>query len=338
MNLNIDFYQKYIKYKIKYSTLKNLIGGENKITSILVTHNGRLRCLFKQFGYDVNKKKFKNCAIIKFELDKTELKISLIYEGELDKEKKTENKTKEKDSYFDKSTFTPKTIKGDELNKILNDLKLKPTDLESDTYTFYIVRHGHGVHNEAKDTGLFEKVSKTLSGNLTDANLTDSGKEQAKKAGKELKSELGDKNVNFSFVSDLYRTQETLENLVSQFNNGSDILQKAIVLPCSHELDFVKDGSCDGKQKFTASENTMSCTVNKIGKFKCKNNYNWNYYYSFYGDKSKLGTRNDNNPARCHCSDTSMISMSIFIIKNPIQPNMLDKSTEIREWITHRKT
>ncbi len=82
----MTFRDKYLKYKIKYLNYLNLkykkslnylnlknnqIGSGNTFTSIIVTHNGKLRCLLNKLGfsdngdYNIRKKKIYELCDIK---------------------------------------------------------------------------------------------------------------------------------------------------------------------------------------------------------------------------------------------------------------------------------
>jgi hypothetical protein len=106
-----------------------------------------------------------------------------------------------------------------------------------------------------------------------------------------------------------------------------------LILPCSHELQFVADGKCDSKKNISqifSSENKMSCT--KLTKYNDKNsifsdcvrfntttsdnknviiNIDWSFYYNFYGtyrgNKIIFNTKNQ-------CYNTSMLGESIKYI------------------------
>ena len=45
---------KYLKYKTKYLNLKKQIGSGNTVTSLIVTHNGKIRCLLDKLGFSDN--------------------------------------------------------------------------------------------------------------------------------------------------------------------------------------------------------------------------------------------------------------------------------------------
>jgi hypothetical protein len=119
-----------------------------------------------------------------------------------------------------------------------------------------MVRHGDGEHLALKRKGVFAKIRKNISDRfkssdeqiLRDARLTEDGKKQAQRAGDELNCLLDNDSIDFIFFSDLERTRQTIAEMLSKIesNKISDNV-RTIVLPCSHEVGYKKDGSnCDG--------------------------------------------------------------------------------------------
>ena len=84
-----------------------------------------------------------------------------------------------------------------------------------------------------------------------------------------------------------------------------------IVLPCAHELNYKKDGKCDGKQFLTANENIMNCDSSRP---ECQKEggkeVNWDIYTRFYN-----GTRTKSNSEKQKCRNTDMIKQAIEYIK-----------------------
>ena len=84
-----------------------------------------------------------------------------------------------------------------------------------------------------------------------------------------------------------------------------------IVLPCAHELNYKKDGKCDGKQFLTANENIMNCDSSRP---ECQTEggkeVNWDIYTRFYN-----GTRTKSNSGKQKCRNTDMIKQAIEYIK-----------------------
>jgi broad specificity phosphatase PhoE len=280
----MTFKDKYLKYKIKYLKFKNQIGSGNIYTSIIVTHNGKLRCLLDKLGfsdngnYNIREKKFKNCVILKLQVTSNKMSIEMIDQGDLSKD----------DNYDTNLYFTS-------FNKTLNSGLSKAGD---NTFIFYLVRHGDGTHNRAKIRGSKKKI--------IDPSLTKIGEEQCIQVGRKLK-EL-EINFNFLFVSELVRTRQSLLKIIE----GGIMfkpLNKVIVLPCSRELVYDSD-SCDVNQA-TTQENEMLCNPLKSDKTNyCKKlgdlTIDWSYYLKFHGDQIIRRSAN--------CKDTEMISEAIKIV------------------------
>ena len=329
--MDTDFYQKYVKYKMKYNQLSKLFGGDPTntttpmITSILVTHNNRIRCLLDSLNINSGTNaKFKNCAILKLVITQDSLSISLVYEGQLN-----QTTSVSKDKYFsnigntDEHFHTYTTGYKKEFTQVLQDLNSNESDfagLKPVNHTFYIIRHGDGKHNEAKANGT--KINKTVLGLLEDAKLTGPGEVQAINAGHALLRDLQNTKVNYLFASDLIRTRQTLKFIYDIIKDNLEMQNKKVyIVPCSHELDFKKTKkslygnqkqSCDAQQQILAQENRMSCK--DFSKTDCVHTdglYNdWGYYWKFYGK----GSRSAPGTTKQQCRNTSVIKQMLNII------------------------
>jgi hypothetical protein len=135
------------------------------------------------------------------------------------------------------------------------------------------------------------------------------------------------------FVSDMKRTRQTLANmykgilemkessndLIVGINDSSNIIEVK-VLPCSHELAYVKNSKCDGVSKITANENKMNCSIQDS---KCKIevvpnssnqlSVNWDNYVKFYNGKTRGAFINMN---KSRCRDTDMITLAVKDIED----------------------
>ncbi len=273
----------------------------NNYTSIITTHQARLRCMLHDIINKspnmVNAKgelhRFQNGCIIHLEISKSNLKLNLLHNGEIDEEKP------EYVYYVKPGTNDPKAIAGNyqikELVPITTNHNLNVGNFK---YNFYLIRHGQAVHN------LKEYKGKLLNRPL-DSDLTEAGKLQAQNSGKHF----GNKTINYFFVSDLKRTMQTLK----QFTTSAGIkVNKAIVLPCNHELAY-KGSSCDGKQGITPNENKNSCSpLNKTSACSAVGiPLEWSEYTSFY-DK---GSRQKPGNMKKHCRDFSTLQLAIDYIK-----------------------
>jgi broad specificity phosphatase PhoE len=303
---------KYLKYKTKYLNLKKQIGSGNTVTSLIVTHNGKIRCLLDKLGfsdnlnYNTKKLKFKNCVILKLEITSNQMSINMIDQGDLSKE----------DNYDTSLYFTS-------FDKVLNygikEVGSEPQGTAvNNKFIFYLIRHGDGTHNKAKQLGSKERILDPL--------LTKVGEAQCLEAGKKL----GNLQVNFLFVSELIRTRQSLYKILQggiKFSPLDQKYNKVIVLPCSHEINY-KSENCDIDQDQTL-ENEMKCDpisdpINNCPQIKIENsNYckflplikntdsknlciDWSHYNKFHGD---LFIRRSSN-----CKDTHMIIQAIKII------------------------
>jgi broad specificity phosphatase PhoE len=346
--MNTIFYQKYIDTKMKYTRLNKLFGGDPSnitpaptpapapaptpapapapvpmVTSILATHNGRIRCLLNSLNINSHTNaKFKNCAVLKLIITQNSLSVKLMHDGEL-------NTSGDKDKYFSTSGTTDEifhdhtTTNEQEFTQILQKLNMNQNDfgdIKKANHTFYIVRHGDGEHNEAKASGT--KINKTILGLLTDAKLTEIGKLQAINAGYALLEDLQNTKVNYLFASDLIRTRQTLKSIYDIIKSKLAMQnEKVYIVPCSHELDFKKTKTsstdttkqnCDARQKILAQENIMSCK--DFSKPYCAHTdglYNdWGYYWRFYGE----GSRSHAGRHKQRCRDTSVIKQMLNIM------------------------
>jgi broad specificity phosphatase PhoE len=331
---DIVYKQKYLKYKAKYLELQEQIGGDDggkdgdKLGNtnellirkyLLCTHNSRIRCLIKRYfskSNDINKIKFKNCAIFKLSisLKSDDINLELVYGGEVDEKKLKKHKyfipepqnhhENEVQNHHTNEVYF-KTVESTK-TKLLDNLSIT-SDIE-----IYIIRHGEGEHN----VGSFIKKH-----SQQDPSLTIKGINQASIGAKTyINNVLNDTQFNKLFASKLYRTWETLINVL---DDNMITYKKIIILPCSHELAYKpgKDGNCDANQRlggivpWTSPENIDKCSKNQT-KPDCMNitkkdkdkelNYsiNWKHYNKFYID------------TKGKCRDTNMIKEMINIIKN----------------------
>jgi broad specificity phosphatase PhoE len=308
----MTFKDKYLKYKIKYLNYLNLktqFGSGNTYTSIIVTHNGKLRCLLDKLGFSDNEnhntreKKFMNCVILKLEITSNQMSIKMIDQGNLSKD----------DKYSLKPYFTT-------FDKILDN---GLPEVGNNKFIFYLIRHGDGTHNKAKIRGTNEKI--------IDPSLTKIGEEQCIEVGRKLSAHLenwtldpqgkaANSEVNFLFVSELVRTRQSLYYILKggiDFKPIYEKFNKVIVLPCSREIVYLTD-SCDVNQAST-QENEMLCNpeisenldyCNNLPPINLNSNnllIDWSYYTDFHGIQNIKRSAN--------CKDTDMIRQAIKIIK-----------------------
>jgi broad specificity phosphatase PhoE len=303
-----------------------------KHVSVIVSHNTRIQCLLDSF-HRTEKIRFQNCVILKLEIGST-LKLSMVYSGELSNKERAEVSLNRR--YYVKDPqevsegyvlYNP-TITVHDFTQIRNSLKL-PFALK-ENYIFYIVRHGQALHNQ-KMYGISTTLGMKLDTPLTEEG-PQSGVEQAKRAGVMLKRELqktGNHVTNF-FVSDLNRTHQTSQILQNSIGHTN----KAIVLPCAHELSEKGDiGNCDEATSNVSitnklsRENYSSCKASDGLPAKHCSKLDWeSVYLPFYGDKVRgqedtitgyiTFKRHAMKQLKQQCRNTTMIAMAIYYISH----------------------
>ena len=299
----------------------------NKVVSVIATHSARIRCFLDMFFRSENDIRMKNCAIIRFVVTRSNISIEMVYGGELDpkevdkagREYYIANEgEKTTNSIVREVVFQKQDFPFGQLG-ITSDVNIKELFSIFDTYVFYIVRHGQGVHNLSGATHL-----------ILDTDITPLGREQADRAGKKL-GEIMKKNddnyLNFTFASDLVRTRQTIVGLYEgiQNVNPSFIFPKTvIILSCTHELKYSKKGNCDKNAsllKIGTRENDPKCSnfavlpQNKISNPNSECNQlhfnnmdiqlDWSHYLRHNNDKMR----------GMNCSVTNMIEVAMNVIK-----------------------
>lgn len=306
-----------------------------EISSLIVTHQARIRCYLNNYKNKKIHRVMNGCIIKiirKFENDKWIESGQLVYSGQIDEEKKGyiyystdpsilegQMKLVENKGYY--------LTKFDFENRLLDMNDMSSHD-KNKIYIFYLTRHGQATHNILK--GIMKASSSK------DTDLTQMGREQAELTGKNLLNYLKDSNssmITNLFVSDMKRTRQTLANmykgilemkessndLIVGINDSSNIIEVK-VLPCSHELAYVKNSKCDGVSKITANENKMNCSIQDS---KCKIevvpnssnqlSVNWENYVKFYNGKTRGAIINMN---KSRCRDTDMITLAVKDIED----------------------
>ena len=291
--------------------------------SIIASHQARIRCFLHDYIIQYAKEsgdinivsnlknspnihRFQNGSIIKLEINKDEIKINLLFNGEIDERKPTYI------YYVKPNTIDINAEKKQYQIQEFPEIILKNYNISSGkniNYVFYLIRHGQAEHN------ILSGVKKLTSAKNTD--LTSIGKEQALTSGQMLLENIGSQSINFIFASDLSRTHQTMGLIISKIKTNI-LNNKIIILPCSHELSYTKKSNCDyGTSYFnTPNENISTCNLDKQFINNCNNIYNipidWDYYVSYYN-----GTRK-NSKNKKNCSDINMIELSIEYINNII--------------------
>ncbi len=292
--------------------------------SVIASHQARIRCFLHNYIIQYAKEnnninlvtnlnnspsihRFQNGSIIKFEVNSKQIKINLLYNGEIDEEKPTYI------YYVKPGTKDTKAAEGKYQIQEFPEITLQNYDITSKkniNYVYYLIRHGQAEHN------LLTGIKKMTSSKNT--SLTKIGEKQAQTTGKELFKIIGQQPIDFIFASDLSRTHQTIGLIISEIKNNV-YNNKIIILPCSHELSYTKKSNCDYDVSYfnTPNENISTCgELDKNSINKCKDIYNipidWTFYLSYYN-----GTRK-NSKNKKNCTDINMIELSNGYIDNII--------------------
>ena len=127
--------------------IRNEKKNTDKIVSLIATHNNRLQCFidliyeYLSFKKDEGKIKFKNCAILRLEFDVYNLKLELVYDGEVKNSDKnlyytTKDQKEQKDPkdpneiIFERQTFNTQNKDVDHLSDFFK--KMNINNIESD--------------------------------------------------------------------------------------------------------------------------------------------------------------------------------------------------------------
>lgn len=290
-----------------------------KITSLLVTHQNRIKCLLNSF-IDV-KYNFGNCSILemRFGREKNQIRydIELIFDGFIKPDKK----------YYTSSPSSKKNLfHFQKIHRLTNSfLDIPSSSLSPNVeYIFFIIRHGNSTHNQYN---IFTKIKSLYK---TDTLLTEKGEEQAVEIGEFMKLYLQNQKLSIQniFVSDLKRTRQTMTIVIHQIHPNTQ--SEMIVLPCAHELSYFNEANCDKKminywRGGFAGENKMRCDprtcniesneTNHCCRVKYGNTIlrvNWDYYDSFYQNKQRKDIYY--NESKETCFDSNMIKNAIDII------------------------
>jgi len=126
------------------------------------------------------------------------------------------------------------------------------------------------------------------------------------------------------FVSDLYRTRQTLDAMQAKWNTSMN----PVILPCASEVAGVgTNGDCDSSISATkkmARENYSSCTTQQVNTAlktdRCAGE--WSVYLDFYGQKMRgqddtftgFMSRAFRPSTRMHCRNTTLLALAIYCL------------------------
>lgn len=358
------------KFGIFNEIVEKCNSDEHKDVSFVFTHSHRLRCFlaklmperpdilvnsmedpFLNERYDPNPS-FKNNSVLLLrlfpgnspgELQNVVYKLDLLVDGKDD----VDNSKKQ----WSMVSTTRRNKKGDLSDKVFKQRtgsKQVKTKIDKIQYIF-LIRHGQATHN------LYKKGIRKPFQSLWNRNtkLTDDSKESLNDTGRkigEFFNKLNIPKVDSIFVSDLSRTHETCQQFLTSFLTFDiHIPLEFYVLPCSHELQYMNDGDCDGAKglKLTkfgqwshgmAGENISTCdphfykngpqrfTRRFARNFKSSEpcniitindiNYqlNWEYYAKHYPGGVR-GTESERDDS-VKCRNNSLLNLLLDINKS----------------------
>ena len=319
--------------------------------------------------------------------------VSLIYAGEIDKEELGKKNEKGYTYWTSSNSTGPSSIPfpvftGELTNDNRDIINIK--DFDPPLYTscdLYIVRHGQGTHNVG---GPFAHLKKDTI--LTEKGI-DQAKRTGRALSDVLRNNTAPYEIKFKFnnyfASDLVRSRQTFGYILQGMDENvkninkverdeylSHVEQKRnrpehqvvlpiyqrhlvmypvnlVILPCTHEVKFNKNGICDGESNF-ARENQMNCSLGNIQnqKDECNNfqysenlpplyvanhllkyssisqiNVKWDFYKKFYAGATRDTIFNKN---RKHCRNykySIIDSVSLFLSSNEYK-NELSKQKQ----------
>jgi broad specificity phosphatase PhoE len=299
----------------------------SKVVSLIATHNARIRCFLDTFFKSENEIRMKNCAILRFVVTPNNISIEMVYGGELDPKEVDKagrdyyiasERERSSNSIVGEVPFEKRDFQFQQLG-ITSDVNIKELFGMFDTYVFYIVRHGQGIHNLSGATHL-----------VLDTDVTPLGRKQAERAGQklcEIMKQNGDNFLSFTFASDLVRTRQTIIGLyqgILELEPSFTFPKTIIILSCSHELKYSKKGNCDKNAsllKIGTRENDPKCSnftllpQNKISNPNSECNQLHFNNTDIKLDWSHYLRHNNNKMREMNCSVTNMIQIAMNIIK-----------------------
>ena len=279
----------------------------SNITSIIVSHNARLRCIITKLfnksdfsGNDTKKRQFKeyrwqNCCVLKLLLVPNEneyaFTLSLVHPGEIDPMETKPYGYWSNINRYDDLRLNVKSCIGALCS---NKKAVAPEDNRRYFYLFEKLTGNVSLgdladiagSNNLKPSNQFTfylvrhgQAQHNISGkhNVTDTSLTEVGKIGAKNAGTALNEELKttEDKLRYYFASDLIRTRQTFEGILSGLESSRLYLDtdkiNLVVLPCAHELPFRSDGNCDSTTNLKANVSMLGSDENKMSCYNLDN-------------------------------------------------------------------
>jgi hypothetical protein len=187
-NYDHKYYKKYIKYKNKYLQYKRILYGGTQPPQpqpsqpplsviVLASHQNAIGEFLSVLvtNYAKTRKKIKNCACLEISKVGKDVKVRMIYKGELD----PKDTSKKQEHYFTIKKFNNQNykFKNEYVEKIGDNVKI------------LLVRHGNGPHNS--QTGIMGGIVKIRDEETyTDPLLTPLGIKQAERASNSIISKI----------------------------------------------------------------------------------------------------------------------------------------------------
>ena len=230
---------------------ENMNSNNQKIVSLIASHNSRIQCFLDKFKKTEKQIRFKNCAVLRMELTRlnaldTDVTISMVYEGDLEVKEKQKSKmyytsphasqfgsddlnvvyriedctkTNTCPSYFKKMFQKKKKQEGiqeidfTDIKTVMNERALQNLlNLKpSDINRNYVF---YIVRHGQAEHNIYPAIQVIRK---KDTSLTEIvGNKQAVNAGvalAEIIKVYNDSTINYTFCSDLLRTRQTLLNI-----------------------------------------------------------------------------------------------------------------------------
>ncbi len=261
-------------------------------TSIIVSHNSRIQCFLDNI-FSTNKRRvntktrFKNGCVVKLILSSKLIELSLLYNGQISTADEKSDKiyyVNKVNDYDKKSRLFEHDIMNNPIGHgsgrykpCLTNLKISEVDLATNTFIFYIVRHGKSTHNLGNTFHLTKDTS-LVPGDDNEDNIKNAGSYIFKdicgipqfesNSNTTVDSNILDKiatKINI-FVSDLKRTVETANLLVTGISREKK--QKLLIFDTrqSHTSDTGATGAT-GEIGYTGATGATSDTPATPDKF-----------------------------------------------------------------------
>jgi hypothetical protein len=269
-NYDHNYYKKYIKYKNKYLQYKRILhGGTQPPLSVIVlaSHQNAISEFFSVLitNFAKTRKKFKNCACLEISKVGNVVKVSMIYQGELD----PKDTSKKQEHYFTIDEFNKQEYKftQEHVSKIGNNVKI------------LLVRHGNGPHNA--QTGVLGAIIKTIDEETyTDPLLTQLGISQAERASQIIINTIksyGECNIKLcsSRLRRAIQTAGIIGYHISQTKILTESMKlKVVIIPGVEEIvDSKGNTECTILLVGLNPENRSICTIGTNMPNNCDNLY-----------------------------------------------------------------